>query len=339
MIWSLVSGRSAVVSISLDRYATLIALAFYLGHNKGASTRHEVRARKPKIARASKDESLYEGQLFNNDDDHSTIASDDGADAVDDNLLGTLITESLTLSSPLPQYPDNGGITCWSRPSHELFKVRSATYLEDRVKTTSAPAIFQCRGVDIWITDNAERNIAKHPSVLGGKLGEEDTFIANFLLPFANFVAYFSVPPLEQMPPHVARVWTKFVKGDQQYRDRKLKMLPIVIEGPWIVQKAVGPGTAPAMLGRDLPLQYYFTEPTETKKGMYELDIHVASSRIARGILNVVKGHIKTLTLAFAFIIEASEEADLPEQVLATFQVHSLHLEDCPNLPAIVLSS
>ncbi|KAL7433233.1 hypothetical protein ACHAXM_003472 [Skeletonema potamos] len=339
MIWSLVSGRSAVVSISLDRYATLIALAFYLGHNKGASTRHEVRARKSKTARASKDESLYEGQLFNNDDDHSTIASDDGADAVDDNLLGTLITESLTLSSPLPQYPDNGGITCWSRPSHELFKVRSATYLEDRVKTTSAPAIFQCRGVDIWITDNAERNIAKHPSVLGGKLGEEDTFIANFLLPFANFVAYFSVPPLEQMPPHVARVWTKFVKGDQQYRDRKLKMLPIVIEGPWIVQKAVGPGTAPAMLGRDLPLQYYFTEPTETKKGVYELDIHVASSRIARGILNVVKGHIKTLTLAFAFIIEASEEADLPEQVLATFQVHSLHLEDCPNLPAIVLSS
>eukprot|EP00577_Skeletonema_sp_RCC1716_P029919 CAMPEP_0113384568 /NCGR_PEP_ID=MMETSP0013_2-20120614/6961_1 /TAXON_ID=2843 ORGANISM="Skeletonema costatum, Strain 1716" /NCGR_SAMPLE_ID=MMETSP0013_2 /ASSEMBLY_ACC=CAM_ASM_000158 /LENGTH=53 /DNA_ID=CAMNT_0000267183 /DNA_START=1 /DNA_END=159 /DNA_ORIENTATION=+ /assembly_acc=CAM_ASM_000158 len=26
------------------------------------------------------------------------------------------------------------------------------------------------------------------------------------------------------MPPHVARVWGKFVKGDQQYRDRKLKM-------------------------------------------------------------------------------------------------------------------
>ena len=107
-------------------------------------------------------------------------------------------------------------------------------------------------------------------------------------------------------------------------------MLPIVMDGPWIVQKAVGPGTAPAMLGRDLPLQYYFSEPSDTKKGVYEVDIHVASSRIARGILNVVKGHIKTLTLAFAFIIEASEEADLPEQVLATFQVHSLHLEDCP---------
>ena len=108
----------------------------------------------------------------------------------------------------------------------------------------------------------------------------------------------------------------------------------IVMDGPWIVQKAVGPGT-PAMLGKDLPLQYFFSEPTNTKKGVYEVAIHVASSRIARGILNVVKGHIKTLTLAFAFIIEASEEADLPEQVLATFQVHSLHIDDCPNLPVV----
>ncbi|KAL7457228.1 hypothetical protein ACHAWC_008757 [Mediolabrus comicus] len=337
LMWSAVSGRSAAVSIPLDRYVTLIALAFYLGHNKGASARHEVKLRKSKVVRGSINESFYEEQLSENDD-NSTIAEDDGVDT-DDDIMGTLITESLTLSSPLPRHPENGGITCWSQPSHELFKVRSSTYLNDRVKMTSAPAIFQCRGVDIWITDNAERNIAKHPSVLGGKLGEEDTFITNFLLPFANFVAYFSVPPLDQMPPHVARVWSKFVKGDQQYRDRKLKMLPIVMDGPWIVQKAVGPGTAPAVIGRDLPLQYYFTEPTDSKKGVYEVDIHVASSRIARGILNVVKGHIKTLTLAFAFIIEASEEADLPEQVLATFQIHSLHLEDCPNLPAIVRGS
>ena len=337
LIWSVVSGRSASVAIPLDRYVTLIALAFYVGHNKGASTRHEVKLRKSKVVRGSINESFYEEQLSDSDD-NSTIAEDDGADT-DDDIMGTLITESLTLSSPLPRHPENGGITCWSQPSHELFKVRSSTYLHDRIKMSSAPAIFQCRGVDIWITDNAERNIAKHPSVLGGKLGEEDTFITNFLLPFANFVAYFSVPPLDQMPPHVARVWSKFVKGDQQYRDRKLKMLPIVMDGPWIVQKAVGPGTAPAVIGRDLPLQYYFSEPTDSKKGIYEVDIHVASSRIARGILNVVKGHIKTLTLAFAFIIEASEEADLPEQVLATFQIHSLHLEDCPNLPAIIRGS
>lgn len=87
------------------------------------------------------------------------------------------------------------------------------------------------------------------------------------------------------------------------------------------------------MVGRDLPLQYYFTESNEYNKAVYEVDILVTASRIARGILNVVKGHTKSLTIAFAFIIEASEMEQLPETVLCAFQVHSLHLEDCPELP------
>ena len=157
--------------------------------------------------------------------------------------------------------------------------------------------------------------------------------MVNFLLPFGNVVAYFTVPPLEEMPANVANVWTKFIEGDQQYQDGKLKLLPVVVDGPWIVKKAVGPGTSPAMIGKDLPLQYYFTEPIGNIKGVYEVDILVTASRIARGILNVVKGHAKSLTIALAFTIEASEETELPETVLCAFQVHSLHLEDCPNLP------
>jgi hypothetical protein len=37
--------------------------------------------------------------------------------------------------------------------------------------------------------------------------------------------------------------------------------------------------------------------------------------------------------MAFAFIIEAAEEEELPETVLCTFQMHSIDLEDCPQLP------
>ena len=241
--------------------------------------------------------------------------------------------EKATLSSPLPPYPANGGTSCWSKPNDNLFRVRSATYLQDRVKAPSGPAPFRCRGVDVWITDNPERNIARHPSVMGGKLEDEDTFLVNFLLPFGNFVAYFGIPKLDQFPPKLQRVWTKFVQGDQQYRDARLKLLPLVVEGPWIVKAAVGPGTAPALLGKVIPLQYYFRSPTDHRKGIYEVDIIITASRIAKGILSVVKGHTKALSIAFAFIIEASEEDDLPETVLCSFQLHSLHLEDCPQLP------
>jgi len=340
IFWYLMTKSLSVISIPLESYATIIAAAFYFGHGVGMRRQTE-----------NNIFSLISGKLTHknihdnattaipselvNDDDHSTLV-DENSDT-DETLIfpefESIAPESSALPSPLPKFPENKGLSCWSSPNHNLFKVRSISYLKDRLKLPSDPPVFQCRGVDIWLTDNAERNISRHPAMLGGKLHEEDTFIVNFLLPFANLVAYFSVKPVNQMPPNVARVWQAFVNGDQEYRDGKLKLLPVVVEGPWIVKKAVGPGTSPAMVGRDLPLQYYFTEPTATKKGIYEVDVLVTASRIARGILNVVKGHTKSLTIAFAFIIEAAEQVDLPENVLCAFQVHSMDLEACPRLP------
>lgn len=171
--------------------------------------------------------------------------------------------------------------------------------------------------------------------MLGGKLGEEDTFVVNFLLPFGNFVTYFSIPPINKMPKNVAKVWTQFINGNQQDRDARLKLLPQVINGPWIVKKAIGHG--PALLGQTIPLQYYFTHPTDKKKGVYEVDVIITASRLAKGILNVVKSHTKRLTIAFAFIIEGAQESELPETVLCSCQIHSLHLELCPSLPKYFL--
>ncbi len=327
ILWLVIFGSGIVVTIPFETYATLIAIAFYFGHNQGLSSRHNDEIMRS-LAGVKKSEFSDEG-LAVVSDDHSTVAEKEDSESEDDMFT----PDQVALSSPLPLYPANNGISCWSIPDHHIFMVRSTSYFEDRVKVPSDQAVFQCRGVDVWITDNAERNIARHPSVLGGELDREDTFVVNFLLPFSNFVAYFTVPPIEEMPVNIAKLWTEFIRGDQQFRDGKLKLLPVVVDGPWIVKKAVGPGTSPAMVGRDLPLQYYFTEPTATKKGVYEVDVLVTASRIARGILNVVKGHTKSLTMAFAFIIEASEESQLPETVLCSFQVHSLHLDECPNLP------
>ena len=343
LVWRVISGTGLVVTVSFENYATLVALAFFLGHNNSVSSQSQhgkYRLEKHERQRnyhtmlstvsvISKEAELSGDTMSTPDDDHSTLAEEGGSESDDD----LFIADPSSLSSPLPLFPSHQGISCWSRPDHNIFLVRGTTYLVDRIKVPSAPAVFQCRGVDVWITDNAERHISRHPSVLGGDLDRENTFVVNFLLPFGNVVAYFTVPPLEEMPANVANVWTKFIEGDQQYQDGKLKLLPVVVDGPWIVKKAVGPGTSPAMIGKDLPLQYYFTEPIGNIKGVYEVDILVTASRIARGILNVVKGHAKSLTIALAFIIEASEETELPETVLCAFQVHSLHLEDCPNLP------
>ena len=283
-------------------------------------------------------------------DDNDDDDDDSFGDAMEGPMRETLANDddddvepqTNTLSSPLPRYPDNDGQSCWSQPASDIFYVRSETYLQDRVKEPSGAAPLTCRGVDVWMTDTPERHIARHPAVLGGRLRDEDTFLVNFLLPFGNFVAYFGIPPLSEFPPKLRTVWTKFLAGDQQYRDARLKLLPVVVEGPWIVKAAVGPGKSPALLGKVIPLQYFFDAPTAEgehgtpqRKAVYEVDVIITASTIAKGILSVVKGHTKSVSIAFAFIIEAAEQADLPENVLCTFQVHTLHLEECPVLPPL----
>jgi Protein ENHANCED DISEASE RESISTANCE 2, C-terminal len=263
---------------------------------------------------------------------------EDGNEAVERTTSFLQHKQDSRLSSPLPEHSTEKNITesCWSRPKDRIFNVRGPSYLTDRVKIPSSNASFTCRGVDMWMTDNPERHIARHPSVLGGRLANtnEDMFLVNFLLPFGNFVSYFSIPPLVDFAsPQLADVWTRFVEGDQEYRDARLKLLPVVVDGPWIVRAAV-PGTSPALLGKVIPLQYFFTQKPNGRS-VYEVDVIITASTIAKGILSVVKGHAKSVSIAFAFIIEASGEHELPETVLASFQVNALHLEHCPLLPCM----
>ena len=258
------------------------------------------------------------------DKDHKEDGVDDDDDDDDDDESGS----STELPSPLPLWPNNGGISCWSEPRYDVFKIRGKTYLQDKVKVKASQSMFQCLGVDLWLSDKPMKNIARHPSVLGGKLQEHnDTLVINFLLPFGNFVGYFAIPSTHTLPKHVARVWTQFRNGSKEYRDARLKLLPVVIDGPWIVRKAVGPGSAPAVLGKVIPLLYY------TDEKIFEVDVNITSSRIAKAILNVVKGHTNALTIAFAFIIEAINESELPECVLCSFQIHEINVERCPKLP------
>jgi len=287
-------------------------------------------------------------RIRNSTTNSSQVASADLGIKNDGMVQGTPVTY---LPSPLPKYPENKGKSCWSEPDAVMFKVRGRTYLEDRVKVQSAPAIFKCKGVDIWLTDDPQSNISRHPAVLGGQLFKckdkdstsvDGIFLINFLLPFGNFVAYFDVPPQNKMPAQVAKVWKEFCVGDQQYRDARLKLLPIVVEGPWIVKTVVGNGSSPALLGKAVPLQYYFTcankASNDTVKecfrncNVYEVDVIISASNIAKGILNIVKGHTKYLTIAFALILEAADSSELPENVLCTFAVHSIHLDECPHL-------
>jgi hypothetical protein len=179
--------------------------------------------------------SSHDAWAEDNDEEDDDVESEEDGEESSSELIETVapspIKDNAFLPSPLPLYPKNGGVSCWSQPQDDQFHVRGHTYFHDKVKVPSGQAPFQCRGVDIWLTDNPERHIARHPAVLGRKLHDTDTFLVNFLLPFGNFVAYFEVCPLHQFPDTLRDVWTQFLRGDQQYRDARLKLLTIVVDG------------------------------------------------------------------------------------------------------------
>ena len=82
-----------------------------------------------------------------NDEHRDHGAYDEGDDDDDDVSEGQAATSDEEeadglLSSPLPQFPENDGVSCWSHPDCEFF-VRGPNYLEDKVKIPSgAPPLL-----------------------------------------------------------------------------------------------------------------------------------------------------------------------------------------------------
>ena len=158
MFCFMISGARIIFSIPFETYTTLLALSFFFGHNNGVSSRsrqggfdlEKERSKgrhmpSPTNIGKPKGDNFSEETLSEPDDDHSTIAEEGGSESEED----VFIAEPIALSSPLPLFPSNNGITCWSKPNAKIFMVRSATYLENRIKLPSAPAVFECRGVDV----------------------------------------------------------------------------------------------------------------------------------------------------------------------------------------------
>mmetsp|Transcript_22947 Transcript_22947/g.33705 ORF Transcript_22947/g.33705 Transcript_22947/m.33705 type:complete len:640 (+) Transcript_22947:1592-3511(+) len=354
------------VTVRVDVLAVILAGTGYVGYKMGCQNENNVQLEKSREAKAKqshdaekkkvqqprhvivsqksmdKVDGPIETSLVADTDAtiDEEVSNNDGVNDTEDLEYDDNVDDSLIMN-PLPKYPGRkgNGIDCWSKPPDTIFCVRGPTYLQDRIKIPSKPAPFKCRGVEVWNAEKAPCHIARHPSMLGGDLHKEDTFMINFVLPFGNFVSYFAVPPIEKMTPTFADVWTKFLKGDKAYRDARLKMLVVCREGPWIVKKIIGKGNAPCVLGSCIPLEYYFREPTEGKKAIYEVDIVIGDSKLATNILNMVQGHTAAMTLAFGYIIEGVSDAELPEQVMCSFQVHHMHLKQCQPLPPIVLDT
>ncbi|KAL7222162.1 hypothetical protein ACSBR1_023969 [Camellia fascicularis] len=109
----------------------------------------------------------------------------------------------------------------------------------------------------------------------------------------------------------------RFVDGDDEFCNSRLKIIPSVPKGSWIVRQSVG--STPCLLGKAFDCNYICGPK------YLEIDVDIGSSTVANGVLRLVIGVITTLVVDMAFLLQANTANELPERLIGV--VHVSHIE------------
>lgn len=234
----------------------------------------------------------------------------------------------------------HAGANGWASPPGDLFSLRSKTYLRNRHKCPPGDYLLTPAGVD-WLRSPARLdNVLARPdnrvaralrgAQARGRSLKSFIFAVNLQVPGKDqhsAVFYFAAE--EPIPP--GSLLYRFVNEDDGFRNGRFKIVNRIVKGPWIVKKAVGNYSA-CLLGKALTCNYYRGE------NYFEIDVDIASSKIASAILHLALGYVTSVTIDMGFVVEAQAEDELPEKLIGAVRVcqmemSSAHVVDTPHPP------
>ncbi|MCL7023379.1 hypothetical protein MKW94_011268 [Papaver nudicaule] len=213
----------------------------------------------------------------------------------------------------------------WATPPADKFMVRGPEYFSNRVKIPGGEYLLKPLGFD-WVKGATKiGEVLSNPSSRIRKALEDEfpaaekpfVWAFNLQVPSKDnysAVAYFVA--LQPIPE--GSLMDKFVKGDDAYRNSRLKLIANIVKGPWIVRKAVGE-QAICILGRAVSCKYFVGE------NYIEVDVDIGASMVANAIVHLAFGYITTLTVDLAFLIEGQTESELPERILGAVRFSELN--------------
>ncbi|CAL5211590.1 unnamed protein product [Lathyrus oleraceus] len=212
----------------------------------------------------------------------------------------------------------------WTSPPGDAFMVRGPEYFTTKVKIPASGYLLKPLGFD-WITSSTKiGEILKHPNSRVRKVIENEfpdgdrPFVWAFNLQLPTKDNYSAVAYFTNKEPIVeGSLMDRFLKGDDAFRNSRLKLIANIVNGPWIVRKAVGE-QAICIIGHALSCKYSVT------KNFMEVDIDIGSSMVASAIVHLAFGYVTTLTVDLAFLIEGQTESELPEKLLGAFRFSNL---------------
>ncbi len=225
--------------------------------------------------------------------------------------------------------------------SFHTFKLRGQTYMVDREKVPGGASVGKLVRCDLFRLSPGERaddisSMGRCSEHINRLISPGSTlFVLNYQLykPALSFVVVWKVP--DEGGPHAFQtLWQKFVdlpeglnNGElsrDDFRSRRFKLLPTIVDGPWIVRKVVG--STPVLIGQKLTCRYF------RRPGIFELDIDLHSCKIASNAVSLVKSHSKSVIVDMAVTIQGENEDELPESLIGTVRLDRLDLSLAESL-------
>ena len=210
---------------------------------------------------------------------------------------------------------------CWIEPRASTFNIRSRSYLWSKVKEPSVPSHMHLVAVDWLRCSEKITGVAEHPDhpVQRALLHEdrvEYIMVFNMQAPasqhYSLVLYYVSLHPIDP-----GTLLGRFIDGPSDFRDARLKLLPNIATGPWIVQRGVG--RTPLIVGSALKVRY------SRRDRYFVADIDIGTSSVACGITRFVIGYVRHLVIDMGLVVQGNCEEELPERLLG--QVRIVHLE------------
>ncbi|XP_039060423.1 protein ENHANCED DISEASE RESISTANCE 2-like [Hibiscus syriacus] len=207
---------------------------------------------------------------------------------------------------------------CWTISDGNNFRVRSQHFCYNKTKIPAGKHLMDLVAVD-WFKDTKRMDHVVRRQGCAAQVSHERGFFSlvfNVQVPGStHYSMVFYFVTRELVPGSLLQ---RFVDGDDEFRNSRLKLIPSVPKGSWIVRQSVG--STPCLLGKAVDCNYI------RGPKYLEVDIDIGSSTVANGVLGLVIGVITSLVVDMAFLIQANTTDELPERLIGAVRVSHIEL-------------